>query len=78
MSSGLSAAPNHVNPGGDPVPEPTGHENIAEDWTGVSFQKTLRVNGAPRTASELVGEVNAVLFSAADLSSQVDSAADSV
>lgn len=63
----LLGPPNHVNPGGDPVPEPTGHENIADDWTGVSFQKTLRVNGAPRTASELVGEVNAVLFSASDL-----------
>ncbi len=55
------------NPGGDPVPELTGRDNVADDWTGVSFQKTLRVNGAPRTASALIGEVNAVLFSAADL-----------
>jgi len=30
-------------------------------------QKLVRVNGAPRRASELVGEVNAVMFSAQDL-----------
>jgi DNA replication and repair protein RecF len=55
------------NPGGDPFPQVIGPDNVTGDWTGVSFQKTLRVNGAPRTASELIGEVNAVLFSAADL-----------
>lgn len=36
-------------------------------WPGHSFVKVIRVNGAPRRASELVGEVNAVLFSAQDL-----------
>ncbi len=36
----------------------------AEDFT---VQKLVRVNGAPRRASELVGEVNAVMFSAQDL-----------
>jgi DNA replication and repair protein RecF len=35
-----------------------------EDFTA---QKLVRVNGAPRRASELVGEVNAVMFSAQDL-----------
>ena len=35
-----------------------------EDFT---VQKLVRVNGAPRRASELVGEVNAVMFSAQDL-----------
>ncbi|MDA1189098.1 MAG: DNA replication and repair protein RecF, partial [Chloroflexi bacterium] len=30
-------------------------------------QKTLRVNGAPRRVSELIGEFNAVLFSPADM-----------
>jgi DNA replication and repair protein RecF len=32
-----------------------------------TVQKLVRVNGAPRRASELVGEVNAVMFSAQDL-----------
>ena len=32
-----------------------------------SVQKTIRVNGVPRRASELVGQVNAVMFSADDL-----------
>jgi DNA replication and repair protein RecF len=49
------------------APEDSGRESPYVDWTGVSFQKVLRVNGAPRRAWELVGEVNAVLFSAADL-----------
>lgn len=34
---------------------------------GVSVQKLIRVNGVPRRASELVGQVNAVMFSAQDL-----------
>ncbi len=34
---------------------------------GLSVQKYIRVNGIPRRASELVGEVNAVMFSAQDL-----------
>lgn len=34
---------------------------------GLSVQKYIRVNGVPRRASELVGEVNAVMFSAQDL-----------
>jgi DNA replication and repair protein RecF len=33
----------------------------------ITVQKLVRVNGAPRRASELVGEVNAVVFSAQDL-----------
>ncbi len=33
----------------------------------VSVQKQFRVNGIPRTASDLVGELNAVMFSAQDL-----------
>ena len=33
----------------------------------VTVQKLVRVNGAPRRASELVGEINAVMFSAQDL-----------
>ena len=33
----------------------------------VTVQKLVRINGAPRRASELVGEVNAVMFSAQDL-----------
>jgi len=35
-----------------------------EDFT---VQKLVRVNGAPRRASELIGEINAVMFSAQDL-----------
>ena len=37
------------------------------DWSGTSFRKVIRVNGAPRRAADLVGEFNAVLFSAQDL-----------
>ncbi len=33
----------------------------------LSVQKSVRVNGIPRRASELVGEINAVMFSAQDL-----------
>ena len=33
----------------------------------ISVQKHIRVNGVPRLTSELVGEVNAVMFSAQDL-----------
>jgi DNA replication and repair protein RecF len=33
----------------------------------ISTQKYIRVNGVPRRASELVGQVNAVMFSAEDL-----------
>lgn len=42
-------------------------EADAEAASGVSFQKYVRVNGVPRRSSELVGEVNAVMFSAQDL-----------
>jgi DNA replication and repair protein RecF len=38
-----------------------------QDTTGASVQKYLRVNGVPRRSSELVGEINAVMFSAQDL-----------
>ena len=34
---------------------------------GPSVQKRIRVNGIPRLASELVGEMNAVMFSAQDI-----------
>ena len=47
-------------PGADAPAQPKGHD-------GVSVQKYIRVNGAPRRASELVGQVNAVMFSANDL-----------
>ena len=41
------------------------HSNDAENRLHV--QKYVRVNGIPRRASELVGEINAVMFSAQDL-----------
>ena len=34
---------------------------------GIAVQKYIRVNGVPRRASDLVGHINAVMFSAADL-----------
>ena len=37
------------------------------EWSAASFRKVIRVNGAPRRAADLVGEFNAVLFSAQDL-----------
>ena len=37
------------------------------EWSGTSFRRVIRVNGAPRRAADLVGEFNAVLFSAQDL-----------
>ena len=42
------------------VPQRTLHD-------GMSVQKYLRVNGAPRRASDLIGQVTAVMFSADDL-----------
>jgi len=40
----------------------------AEQGTwGISVQKHFRVNGVPRLASELVGQLNAVMFSAQDI-----------
>ena len=47
-----------------------GHEGDAPRRTGPQFatvQKYIRVNGVPRRASELVGQVNAVMFSADDM-----------
>ena len=41
------------------------HRGDAEERLNV--QKYVRVNGIPRRASELVGEINAVMFSAQDL-----------
>lgn len=52
---------------GTSAPTGTGIESASGGWDGTSFQKVIRVNGAPRRAADLVGEVNAVLFSAADL-----------
>lgn len=37
------------------------------DPAGEAVQKYLRLNGVPRRSSELVGEINAVMFSAQDL-----------
>ena len=37
------------------------------EWSAAPFRKVIRVNGAPRRAADLVGEFNAVLFSAQDL-----------
>ena len=50
-----------------PEPQGTGIEGGSRGWDGTPFQKVIRVNGAPRRAADLVGELNAVLFSAADL-----------
>ena len=43
--------------------DPAGSEPREE----AALQKAIRVNGAPRRAADLVGELNAVLFSAQDL-----------
>ncbi len=40
---------------------------VDEPAPAASVQKYVRVNGAPRRTSDLVGEVNAVMFSAQDL-----------
>ena len=39
----------------------------ATEQVGGAIQKQVRVNGAPRRVSDLVGEVNAVLFTAQDM-----------
>ena len=39
----------------------------ATEQVGGAMQKQVRVNGAPRRVSDLVGEVNAVLFTAQDM-----------
>ena len=52
----------HPGPG-----DPDHHPATDVEWSGTSFRKVIRVNGAPRRAADLVGEFNAVLFSAQDL-----------
>ena len=44
-----------------------GEEGVSSDAEPSSIQKSVRVNGVPRRASALVGEINAVMFSAQDL-----------
>ena len=46
-------------------PDQDGPQRIGPE--GISVQKYVRVNGSPRRASDLVGQVNAVMFSAEDL-----------
>ena len=46
-------------------PDRDGPQRIGPE--GISVQKYVRVNGSPRRASDLVGQVNAVMFSAEDL-----------
>ena len=46
---------------------PENHQAQRPEPEGISVQKYIRVNGVPRRASELVGHVNAVMFSAHDL-----------
>ena len=49
-----------------PIPIEDGSENLGSIG-GISVQKYIRVNGVPRRASYLVGQLNAVLFTADDL-----------
>ena len=58
---------------GGPIRVQVDFKNIAsegehgDDGDRLNVQKYVRVNGVPRRASDLVGEVNAVMFSAQDL-----------
>ena len=58
---------------GGPVRVQVDFKNVAsegehgDDEDRLNVQKYVRVNGVPRRASDLVGEVNAVMFSAQDL-----------
>ena len=52
-------------PGGDE--EAALDSPVSGGSAGLSVQKYFRVNGVPRRASDLVGQVNAVMFSAEDL-----------
>ena len=49
-----------------PIPLEDGSENLGSIG-GISVQKYIRVNGVPRRASYLVGQLNAVMFTADDL-----------
>ena len=49
-----------------PIPNEDGSENLGSIG-GISVQKYIRVNGVPRRASYLVGQLNAVMFTADDL-----------
>ena len=49
------------------IDEPGGSAAQAKGHDAVSVQKYIRINGAPRRPSQLVGVVNAVMFSADDL-----------
>lgn len=49
-----------------PVPSEDDSDNIGSIG-GITVQKYIRVNGVPRRASSLVGQLNAVMFSAEDL-----------
>ena len=58
----VQATPLAVSPDGNLSEDPQ-----RRDPHALSVQKQVRVNGLPRRAAEMVGEVNAVLFSAHDL-----------
>ena len=47
--------------------EPTGEDDGFSNDNSITVQKYFRVNGAPRRASGLIGQLNAVMFSADDL-----------
>ena len=47
--------------------EPAGEDDSPSYMDSISVQKFFRVNGAPRRASGLIGQLNAVMFSADDL-----------
>ena len=47
--------------------EPAGEDDSPSYMDSISVQKYFRVNGAPRRASGLIGQLNAVMFSADDL-----------
>ncbi|MDA0769257.1 MAG: DNA replication/repair protein RecF [Chloroflexi bacterium] len=49
-----------------PIPTEDEDDNLGSIG-GISVQKYIRINGVPRRASTLVGQLNAVMFSAEDL-----------